>query len=222
MNRTRDVLSLWASRLAVRAWRRAVSPAGRHQFSGPGFVDPVRCAIFGDSEVYIDKYSYAQGLRVYSGAGRRVHIGRFCSIADNTTILVGGRHDLTSVTTSPWLGRLIGQARDASAGDVIVEHDVWIGHGGTITSGVTLATGSVVLAHAVVTRSTDPYEIVGGVPAKHVGWRFDDATRARLLDSRWWAVGEDELKILAEHVDNPEAFLDRLNQLRGDPLGNPL
>jgi len=56
-------------------------------------------------------------------------------------------------------------------GEVIIEDDVWIGSNAVIVSGVALATGTVVGAGAVVTKSTTPYSIVGGVPARKIGER---------------------------------------------------
>ena len=59
--------------------------------------------------------------------------------------------------------------------DVIVEEDVWIGMNVTLLSGVTLRRGTTVAAGAVVNRSTPPYSIVGGVPAKFIKfyWTID-------------------------------------------------
>ena len=51
---------------------------------------------------------------------------------------------------------------------MIVENDVWIGSNVTILSGVTISRGTTVAAGAVVNRSTPPYSIVGGVPAKFI------------------------------------------------------
>lgn len=56
-------------------------------------------------------------------------------------------------------------------GEIIVEDDVWIGSNAVVTGGVTLARGTVVGAGAVVTRSTEPYSIVAGVPARPIGKR---------------------------------------------------
>jgi acetyltransferase-like isoleucine patch superfamily enzyme len=49
---------------------------------------------------------------------------------------------------------------------IIIEDDVWIGHGCTILDGVAIGKGSVIAAGSVVTQNIDPYSIVGGVPAK--------------------------------------------------------
>jgi acetyltransferase-like isoleucine patch superfamily enzyme len=48
---------------------------------------------------------------------------------------------------------------------------VWIGGNATVQAGVTIATGTVVGAGAVVTGDTEPYSIVAGVPARKIGER---------------------------------------------------
>ena len=60
--------------------------------------------------------------------------------------------------------------------DVVAESDVWIGTGVTLLSGVTLGRGSIVAAGAVVNRSTPPYSISGGVPARFIKfkWSIDE------------------------------------------------
>ncbi len=49
---------------------------------------------------------------------------------------------------------------------VVIGDDVWISARVIILAGVTIGTGSIVGAGAVVTRDVPPYSIVGGVPAK--------------------------------------------------------
>ncbi len=56
----------------------------------------------------------------------------------------------------------------------VVEDDVWIGFRVTIIRGVRIGRGSVVAAQAVVTTDVSPYTIVGGVPARQIGSRFED------------------------------------------------
>jgi acetyltransferase-like isoleucine patch superfamily enzyme len=48
---------------------------------------------------------------------------------------------------------------------VVVEDNVWIGYGATILKGVTIGSGSIVAAGAVVTKDVSSFSIVGGVPA---------------------------------------------------------
>lgn len=56
--------------------------------------------------------------------------------------------------------------------DVIVESDVWIGRNVTLLSGVTIGRGCTVAAGAVVNKSTPPYAVIGGVPAKFIKFKW--------------------------------------------------
>ena len=58
-------------------------------------------------------------------------------------------------------------------GEVIIEDDVWVGGGAVILAGVKVGRGSVVAAGAVVTKDTEPYSVVAGVPARVVRRRED-------------------------------------------------
>lgn len=56
--------------------------------------------------------------------------------------------------------------------DIVVEEDCWIGARATLLSGVHIGRGGVVGSGAVVRKSTPPYAIVTGNPAKIIGFRF--------------------------------------------------
>src|SRR5919112_1299826 len=75
-------------------------------------------------------------------------------------------------------------------------HDVWLGSGAIVMSGVTVGHGAVVAAHAVVTRDVPPYAIVGGNPAKVIRYRFDEETIAALLDAKWWELPREKIATL--------------------------
>ncbi len=55
---------------------------------------------------------------------------------------------------------------------------------------------------------TDPYTIVGGVPAKPIRKRFDEDTVARLLELRWWDWPAERIR---ENI--PAIQAGRLDQL---------
>lgn len=55
---------------------------------------------------------------------------------------------------------------------VVIEDGCWIGANVTILKGVTIGEGSVVAAGSVVTKSCEPYSIIGGIPAKVLRKRF--------------------------------------------------
>ena len=54
---------------------------------------------------------------------------------------------------------------------VTIGSDVWLGANAVVLPGVTIADGTVVSAGAVVTRDTEAYTIVGGIPATPIGSR---------------------------------------------------
>ena len=56
--------------------------------------------------------------------------------------------------------------------DVIVDEDVWIGARVTILQGVHIGRGCSIGAGTVLRKSTPPYSIVIGNPAKVIGFRF--------------------------------------------------
>lgn len=67
-----------------------------------------------------------------------------------------------------------------------IGNDCWIGSDVTLIGGVKIGDGAVVLAHALVSKDVPPYAIVGGVPAKIIGYRYDEETIAFLLEHKWW------------------------------------
>ena len=54
---------------------------------------------------------------------------------------------------------------------VKVEDNVWLGHGAVILKGVTIGTGAIVAAGAVVNCDVPANSIYGGIPAKKIGER---------------------------------------------------
>lgn len=89
---------------------------------------------------------------------------------------------------------------------VTTGHDVWIGHNAVVMGGVSIGNGAVVGAAAVVTHDVAPYEIVGGVPAKHIGWRYGKAVIDALERIRWWDWDHETLKARLRDFDDVEGF----------------
>ena len=69
--------------------------------------------------------------------------------------------------------------------------DVWIGLDVNLIGGVEIGDGAVILSRAFVTKDVPPYAIVGGIPAKIVGYRYDDETIRFLLETKWWNNSPD-------------------------------
>lgn len=127
-------------------------------------------------------------------------IGDYCSIANDVSIGLGN-HPLYLPSLSPMFYRkkntfeiqIVNEDLDYNEYERIkIEHDVWIGARVVIMDGVSIATGAVVAAGAVVTKDVPPYAIVGGVPAKIIRYRFDNVKIDRLLQSEWWLLDPKE------------------------------
>lgn len=60
--------------------------------------------------------------------------------------------------------------------DVIINEDVWCGMNVVILKGVIIGRGCTICAGAVVSKSTPPYSIIGGIPAKVIKfyWTIDE------------------------------------------------
>lgn len=141
-------------------------------------------------------------------------VGRFCSIADHVRTGFGTHPTTTFVSTFPSFyydtqnipvsfmpgePPLYSVWRYADEGRkflVEIGNDVWIGSHTLIMDGVKIGDGAVVAAGAVVTKDVEPYSIVGGVPAKHIKYRFPEEQRKALLEMKWW---EKDFEWIKEH-----------------------
>lgn len=170
-------------------------------------------------DVVIGGWSYVQG-RSRLGPGTR--IGRYCAIAGNVEI--GPlHHDPGRISSHEFLTlrrRFAGDRRYAKAEGgprwrfprctkppPVIGDDVWIGTGAVVLRGVTVGTGAVIGAGAVVTRDVPAYAIVAGNPARIVRARFDEATVAALLATRWWDLPKSRIEalmplLLSDRIDD--------------------
>ena len=149
------------------------------------------------SKIVAGRYSYGyNNINVHTwDEGTSVNIGSFCSIGGNIEIMIGGNHRADWITTYPFghihQGVLGGEGilgHPQTNGSVNIGNDVWIGNFAMIMSGVTIGDGAVIAANAHVVKDVSPYEIVGGNPAKHIKWRFDEEIRNLLLQLKWWEL----------------------------------
>ena len=143
-------------------------------------------------------YTYAWGPRIKSwGEGARCIIGKYCSIAGNVQIFLGGDHRVDWITTYPFAELMPKNytipGSPKSKGDVVIGNDVWIGNDAKIMSGVQIGDGAVIAGSAVVTHDVEPYEVVAGVPARHKKWRFPVWRIAELERLAWWDWPEEKI-----------------------------
>lgn len=102
--------------------------------------------------------------------GNNCHIAADCEIGNDVLFasfvsIVGGDHRIDDIDC---IIRLSG--RDTFR-RVVIEDNVWIGHGSIIMQGVTIRSGAVVAAGSVVTKDVGQNSIVGGNPARLIRMR---------------------------------------------------
>lgn len=180
----------------------------------------------GDGEyelIQVDRSSYIIGCQIdnsdviYATTGKVVsnlQIGRFSSVADGVYFLVGRNKNIHMVSTGTselFLKRnQINRNSHHEKGDVLIGNDVWIGTNAFIMSGIRIHDGAVIAANSHVINDVPPYAIVGGNPARIIGYRFDEDTIHKLQAIQWWYWPEEKIKEYSWMFnDDIESFINK-------------
>jgi chloramphenicol O-acetyltransferase type B len=129
-------------------------------------------------------------------------LGKFCSIGPNVRIAPGKHPTSVYVSThsslysnpSNLLKSFVKEQLYKYDRSVTIGNDVWVGANVVIIDGVTIGDGAIVAANSVITKDIEPYTIVGGLPGKPIGKRFEDDEIEFLLKFKWWDKPEDFIK----------------------------
>lgn len=108
--------------------------------------------------------------------GENFYMGNYCHLSANALIgdnvlfasyvsLVGGDHIIDYIDVP------IREAGRSKLKFIIIEDNVWIGHGAIIMHGVKIGSGAVVAAGSVVTKDIPTNAVYGGNPAKLIRYR---------------------------------------------------
>jgi acetyltransferase-like isoleucine patch superfamily enzyme len=199
-------------------WRNKIRAAMRRR---------VRAWIFGPESVFpgdprrrvIHDHTSTVDCRVIQygpNDGEPVRIGRYSGINHTVVILHGGMHHpdwISSIHTyrGDDGGWIMPPGAVHSRGPVVIGSDVLVTYEVLIMSGVTIGDGAIVAPRAVVTKDVEPYSIVGGNPAKHLRFRFDEPTREALLRIKWWDWPDEKVRELRHEINSPDvaAFIAR-------------
>ena len=141
-------------------------------------------------DVEMGRYSYVgRDSQVY-----HARIGNFTSIGPEVLIGLGEHPSDEFVSTHPMFYSNRGQSNPVIVDATLFEemptthigHDVWIGARAILRTGVKIGDGAIIAAGAVVVKDVEPFSIVGGVPAKHIRYRFSPEEIERVKSSAWW------------------------------------
>jgi virginiamycin A acetyltransferase len=147
---------------------------------------------------------FGTSIDSFSRVGSFSYIGNYCQITKSTV----GRYVSIGSRVSIGLGEHTWQRVSTSSafydnawevlteGDCQIGSDSWIGVNVVVRRGTRVGVGAVVGASAVVTHDVPDYAIVAGVPARLLRYRFPEAARLRLKDSRWWEQDVEEAREL--------------------------
>ena len=124
--------------------------------------------IMSPKNVEIGDHVFINKNSIISAPCGAVKIGSFCMISTNCNILT--THQGYKEYDKPMF------IQDIFGGPIIIEDDVWIGANTVIMPNVKMGRGAIIGSNAVVVSDVDPYSIVGGIPAKFIKFRFDNAT----------------------------------------------
>ena len=145
----------------------------------------IRCSPWGDPSILSGEIRVGNSTVICSHAclwtcGGKISIGENCSL--NPYAILYGHGGLTIGNNVRIATHAIVipsnhnfEARDLPivkqggiSNGITIRDDVWIGAGAIILDGVTIAEGSVVGAGSVVTKSTEPYGVYVGTPARKI------------------------------------------------------
>lgn len=168
---------------------------------------------------YVGPYTYSLNTHVDNdvhvtdkskGFWHNFHIGNGCSIGSDLRCVFGRNHNIRKVSSGALETHLsyskIQPVKFESdfhqKGSIVIQNDVWIGDNVTIMPGVVVRNGAVIAQNAHVVKDVPPYAVVGGNPAKIIGWRYPDEVIEKLQTIQWWYWNHWKI------VENYECFTE--------------
>ena len=143
-------------------------------------------------------------------------IGKYCSIGSGAVFMMAGNqgHRMDWVSTFPFYyqANIFKKSMNAyeRSGDTHIGDDVWIGSEAMIMAGVSIGSGAIIAARAVVGKDVPPYAVVGGNPAQIIKYRFNENEIQQLLKLKWWDWPEIEVKAAMLQIcsDNIQSLIE--------------
>jgi acetyltransferase-like isoleucine patch superfamily enzyme len=110
----------------------------------------------------------------HSSIGPYSYIGCSGYIQIGNNVLIGPRVSLLAENHNYNRADVPIKSQGVTREPIVIEDDCWLGAGSTLLAGVHIKHGAIIAAGAVVTKDVPAYAIVGGLPAKVIGWRLNE------------------------------------------------
>lgn len=168
-------------------------------------------------------YTYCAGLHIDNGIEflgadvkfpYNLQIGRFNSIGINLQCVFGRNHNYRSVSTGAvellFKDRNI-QNEDGNAlfnqkGSIVIQNDIWVGENVSLMPGIIIRNGAVIARNSHVVSDLPPFAIVGGNPARVIGYRYSKEQIDMLQTISWWDWDVEKI------VDNAAYFTEDIDK----------
>lgn len=174
-----------AGYITRRLWYKMCFQECGSVFIGTGciFIDPKAMRMQGTVGIGPNSFFTAEGgsitignntafnsnVHINTSVGGEIKIGDWCIIGPNVVMRTANhRYD------NP---ELFIRQQGHVARDIHIEDDVWIGANAVILGDVHIGKGAIVGAGAVVTKDVPPMAVMGGIPAKIIKFRRNEARR---------------------------------------------
>ena len=162
---------------------------------------------------YVGPYSYTGDVNIDNnvpvptckkerGVPHNFHIGRGNSLGMGLKCVFGRNHNTKRVSSGaletnlrysgiPYIDD--DQSSFRQKGSIILQNDIWMGENVTLMSGCIVRNGAVIAQNAHVVKDVPAYAIMGGNPAKVIGWRFPKEIIEKLQMIQWWYWDHDKI-----------------------------
>lgn len=174
---------------------------------------------FDNPDIEIGEFTYGlPDIFVYD-PGVKVKIGKYCSIAKDVRILLGGNHPTVMASQFPFQKRkdIFTNAYNSEidrTADIRIGNDVWLGRGALVLAGVTIGDGAIVGAGAVVSKDIPPYSVAVGCPIKIIRKRMTDEQIEKMLQLKWWNLRPEDINILIPFMSDINVFISECSKIK--------
>lgn len=133
------------------------------------------CPISSAAQVFVGDYFHSNGIRVM-GVGKLI-IGKHFHSGQNCKIMLGS-HDYDH-------GEAIPYGTKFTYKSIVIGDFVWLGTDVTLCGNINIGNGVIIAIGSVVVKDVPDYAIVGGNPAKIIGYRDIEHFNQLLHDNKF-------------------------------------